>query len=172
MEKIFYNFKKNNYGFTLVEMLVSATIFVVVVLMIFQIYFHVTRSERISYLLLMREKNIHYALETMARAMRMGEFFSVGADNTSINFTTHLGGGPSSMQYRLNNYRLEQNIGGSWVSVIDPEKIEIDFLRFIINRPINSQLRITITMRGFSEIYGRRYPIRIQTSITPRILQF
>lgn len=160
-------------GFTLVEMLVAVTVFIITVLALLQIHFHVIRAERISYLLLHREKNIHYALETMARAMRMGGNFSIPTAN-QINFTTFLGGEPRSMMYQFNQGTIEQSIDNdSWMPIIDPEKVQITSLRFFINRPsVNIQPRITIAMQGFSEIYGIKHYVRIQTSVTPRILHF
>lgn len=170
--KIFLQVKKNNQGLSLAELLIAMMVFVVTLLLLSQIYLHIVRTEKIAYVLLNQETNIHYALEIMGRAMRMGNNFIRSGDD-EIRFTTYLGGVGVNTGYRLRGGTLEKLRDGSWERIIHPAaEVKIDFLRFIINELPNSQPRITITLRGSSEVYNKKYELKLQTSLTPRILKF
>lgn len=77
-------------GFTLVEMLVAAGIFSMVVLTLTGAFLAAFRSQRSAFAFLHMQNNIRHVLEVMGREMRTGREFSLPTlmDPSRIRFTT------------------------------------------------------------------------------------
>lgn len=99
---MFLQNKKSNKGFSLVELLVAMTIFVLIALMIMETFFSVMENRRKVRAVEQDVEDARYAMELMAKTVRMSSVFysSVG----SIEFYDYSQAG--CYRYRMNNGRI------------------------------------------------------------------
>ena len=164
---------KYKKGFTLVEVLVSVSLFIMAMIAISQVYVSVIRSERIAYALLNSENNIRNSLESMARSIRLGDNFELTGDRRKICFDYFLNGKWQNICYRFNDGRhvLEkQSGGGPYVSILDQQLTVNDLQFYIKGRDSDSQVSIIIVMEISIPVKKQEYFFNLQTAVTPRYL--
>ena len=165
-------FKKTK-AFTLVEVLVSVSLFVMAIIALSQVYISVIRSERIAYALLNSENNIRNGLEVMARSIRLGKNFEILPDNKELCFDYYLEGAWEGYCYRFNvdDYTLERlNKSGSYISMLDPS-LKVDYGQFYDKGgSFDSQPVIIIVLEVSTSVRQQQYLFNLQTAITPRYL--
>jgi len=164
---------KYKKGFTLVEVLVSVSLFIMAIIAISQVYISVVRSERLAYALLNSENNIRNTLESMARSFRLGKDFELTGNGRQICFEYFLDGGWQRVCYRLSQpgSTLQKFYkDGSFVSILDPQ-LTVSHLQFYIKgRDSNSQASIIVVMEVYTMIKNKKYSFNLQTAVTPRYL--
>jgi len=167
-------------AFTLIEVLVSLFLFITIAGILTQIYISTIRSERIAYVLLRDENIIRNELETLARDIRMGRDFKLDGD-TSLNYRTYYDGAWHRISYMFNSEtlkidksvnNLDFDIVSSDYKQVVPSNIQVDMLNFYINKDLREQPSITITLTVSSIVYGKTYTTKLQTTVTPRMLDF
>jgi len=166
------NFAKQNLGgFTLVEVLVSVSLFVMTMIVLSQIYISVIRSERIAYALLNSENNIRNSLEIMARSIRVGKEFQILSDNKELCFDYPIEGDWEKYCYRFDNDTIERSHGSDpYMSMLDPS-LEVKYGRFYNKGgSSNSQSVIIIVLEVSTSIKQQEYLFNLQTAVTPRSL--
>ncbi len=167
------NFKSKSKGFTLVEVLVSVSLFVMVMIALSQVYISVIRSERIAYALLNSENNIRNILESMARSFRLGKDFELTGNGRQICFEYFLDGEWQRICYRFNQpgSTLQKFYkDGPYVSILDPQ-LKVSHLQFYIKGGTSdSQASIIVVMEIFTEVKNQEYFFNLQTAVTPRYL--
>ncbi len=167
------NFKSKRKGFTLVEVLVSVSLFIMAIITLSQVYISVIRSERIAYALLNSENNIRNGLEVMARSIRLGKNFEISPGNKELCFDYYLEGAWERYCYRLNvdDYTLEKSSeGGSYVSILDPS-LKVNYGRFYNKGgSFDSQSAIIIVLEVSTSVRQQEYLFNLQTVVTPRYL--
>ncbi len=137
-------------------------------------------------------------LDAMAREIRTGSFYDCGTANLTSNNTndcatadttfaftesgnslTGPAGGTSRIGYRLQNDRLERNIGNTGWEAVTPDTIEITDLRFTVtgtdtltDGSSNTEPPIvSIVIEGlFLEAVGNNNQFVLQTTITQQAL--
>lgn len=158
--------QKKLTGLTLIEVLVALSVFVLTLTALIQIYISSLRAERLAYSLLNAENSVRYALELMARDIRMGAGFS--ADGSSLSFTSYYGGNENNVIYRLDNKRLKRN-----EVFITPSSIVIEPLgtnAFIVYQDsLTQQPFVTIKLKASITERGKTYTFPLETSVAPRI---
>ena len=99
-------------GFTLIETMVAITIFLITIFLVTQVYVETIRMERVAYGLLSRDNSVRYALELMARDIRMANAAtlpSVAGSNSILNFKV-FNPGPikeyTSVEYKLSDNKI------------------------------------------------------------------
>jgi type II secretory pathway pseudopilin PulG len=167
------NFKKKQKGFTLVEVLVSVSLFIMVIIALSQVYISVIRSERIAYVLLNSENNIRNSLEIMARSIRIGKNFDISPNHKELCFDYYLEGVWERYCYRFNETHgtLEKlSEDGSFVSILDPQ-LKVNHLQFYIKGgDFDSQASIIVAMEVSTQVKEQEYLFNLQTAVTPRSL--
>ena len=172
-QQISTNFKKKQKAFTLVEVLVSVSLFAMAIIALSQVYISVIRSERVAYALLNSENNIRNSLEIMARSIRLGKDFERTGNGRKICFEYFLEEHWQKTCYRFNESQdtLEKlSEDGPFVSILDPE-LKVNHLQFYIKGgDSDSQASIIIVMEVSTQVRKQEYLFNLQTSITPRYL--
>ncbi len=150
-------------GLTLIELIVAFGIFGLVIGMVFGVFGLAITSQRRIIALKNVNDNVRFAIESMAREIRTGKNFSKGAD--SLSFTNAKS---EVVIYRLNGSTVEKSSGGGAYSAVTGSETTIDYLRFNLDGP---QPRITITMGATSRIGSQSANLKIQTTVSSRLLQ-
>ncbi|RJQ13831.1 hypothetical protein C4553_02180 [Candidatus Parcubacteria bacterium] len=177
-------------AFTLIETLVSLTVFVTVVTIATGAFTSVLKGQRHAFAVQNVQDNTSVLIESMAREVRTGTNFSVSGGSgsqssdpsgssagTELNFTNAKG---ESVSYRVNNTRLERMVVGGCPSCnvfqpISSFDLQITNFRFVIQGDGSSDTRQPmITIIGRFENIGVRpeeqVSINVSTSITQREL--
>ncbi len=191
------NFRK---GFTLIELMVSTSIFMVVMLIAMGSLLVTSSSAKKSNALNFTMDNLSFAIESMSRSLRMGTNYT--CSSTSINLTTNPtpsdcpnGGSliafipatakPSvRMAYQLMSRtngstntikRCETTIGNSvnCVDLISPN-INIEVMKFFVRGASPSDLvqpSVYVIIKGSVIIKKRKTSFAVQTMISQRTLE-
>lgn len=81
--------QKNNQGFTLVELLVATSIFVVVMVLGLSVLMSVNNANKKSQAMRSVMDNLNFAMENMSRNIRYGYNYGCGAYSGAMNFNTN-----------------------------------------------------------------------------------
>jgi len=174
---------KSRSAFTLMEMLVSLTLFMVVTTIAVGSFTVVLRGQRHALAVQATQDNASVLIESMARDIRTGFNFTIPAGNiipgspgihgTALAFTNDEG---VAVVYRLNNANLERSSnGGVSFQQISATKVLLTNFRFVLQGTTpgdNRQPTITIIAR-FENIGIRpeeQVAIDISTTLTQREL--
>ncbi|KKQ92807.1 MAG: hypothetical protein UU81_C0016G0008 [Microgenomates group bacterium GW2011_GWC1_41_8] len=163
------NYNKEN-GLTMIELIVAIGVFGLVVGMTVGIFVLSIISQRRIIALRNTEDNIRFAIEAMAREMKTGKDFSGGG--SSISFTNAKG---EATAYRLNSNVIEKSSdGGSSYSAVSGTEVVVNYLNFyLMGQAVGDSLepRITITIGVTSSVGSQTANLKIQTTISERLLQ-
>ncbi len=187
----------NNRGFTLIEMMVSVSIFSIVMMVAIGALLTVIDANRKAQALQSVINNISFAIESMSRTARVGTAYYCHPGNsnpapangpiekpldcvnggTLIAFEAH-NGNPNKRDdqvvYRLNGTSIERSLdgGGTFVSLTS-SSVHITSLRFYVvgSSPNDSlQSRILVTISGTAGASARsETKFNLQTTITQRV---
>ena len=179
---------QKNRGITLIEALISTTLFSVVMLISIGALISVSDSNRKSEITRTVMDNLNLAMESMARNLRVGYDYHCNVDFTpvtspsdcisgasSIAFEGYKGTGSSADQiiYRLNNGQIERSIdgGGIYIPLTSPE-LSIDNLLFYVTGALpgdGAQPRVVIVLSGSATFKGAiKTEFKLQTTISQR----
>lgn len=162
--------KNNENGLTMIELIVAAGIFGLVVSMIFGIFILSLQSQRRIIALRNVEDSVRFTIDAMAREIRTGTNFNGGGN--SISFTNAKG---EAIIYRLNSNIIEKSFdGGVNYSPITGTESIVDYLNFYLMGQAASdglQPRITITIGVTSSVGNQTANLKVQTTISGRMLQ-
>lgn len=185
--------KVKNFGFTLIEMLVSVSIFSVVIVVAVGALLHLARASDRSHAILTAINNLDFAMEQMSRTMRVGNNFfcsngvhpiSVetkdcvwGQEKSAVSFTDQDG---RRILYRLNpeTRSLErENLSEvpHRVFAITAPEILVENLTFAVigSHPLDSlQPRVVIRIKAKTVIPGlaqeNQVSFDLQTTVSQR----
>lgn len=178
MIKQIFKIKEKIAGFTLVEVLVAMTVFLLVMTAIINIYITTLRSERVAYALLNNESSVRSALEFISRDIRMGKNFSLVVKEgiQCLNLTTYASGaGGEEVKYCFSS--SDNAITRGPQNPLDQQEERITPINIIITNGsfqlvFNPQPFITINFTAQVKVRDINYLIPITTSVTPRYLEF
>ncbi|NTV44544.1 MAG: prepilin-type N-terminal cleavage/methylation domain-containing protein [Candidatus Yonathbacteria bacterium] len=163
----------SNGGFTLVEMIVAVAIFATVVLIAVGALLSIIDANKKANSLRVVMENLNFAVESIARDIRMGNGYSCGGtgDCSQLSTLAFSDQNGESVSYSLSNNALVRTSGGSSITVTSPEVI-IQSVRFSVTGSGEGdgvQPRVLITIRGYADAQGRtRSSFSIQTSVSQR----
>lgn len=176
--------KKDGRGFTLVEVLVSVGIFSVVMLIATGSVFTIVSANKKTHTLKSVMTNLNFALEDMAREMRVGSGYQCGVSggdcqlgDTIFRFTSNRDldgvGGNDTMEYSFSGGRLYQRRFGTDPSpvAITAAEISITSMKFYVIGSGSSdgkQPRVLITIVGSVGVGQSRSTFKIQTTVSQR----
>lgn len=154
-------------GFTLVELMIAMTVFLVVVTITSSLFLLALRGQ----VRIVENQNIldnlRFGTEKIARAARISEILNADGPATSTLQLDHPDLGP--VTYTLASNRIQETVGGDTI-FLTAESIIISRLSFIVSRPANTQPRVTIIIQADSADVRpeARTPIDLQTTVSSR----
>lgn len=185
------NEAQQNRGFTLIEVLVSVSIFAIVMLVTTGSVFTIVAANKKTHTLKSVMTNLNFALESMARDVRVGtKYFcsggmADGSGNCANGGTTFRykanrdvdGGGWSSsdsndqIEYSLSNGRLMKALYGQTAYPITATEISVTSLQFYATGVATGdgyQPKVIVSIQGFSGTSTTKSTFNIQTTISER----
>ncbi|PJB99302.1 MAG: hypothetical protein CO077_02455 [Candidatus Nealsonbacteria bacterium CG_4_9_14_0_8_um_filter_35_12] len=160
----------NENGLTMIELIVAVGIFGLVIGMATGIFVLALLSQRRIIALRNVEDNVRFTMEAIAREIKTGKNFSGGG--SSVFFTNAKG---EATGYRLNNNVIEKSSdGGVNYSAVTGAEATVNYLNFyLMGQAVGDGLepRITITIGVTSIIGNQTANLKVQTTISERLLQ-
>lgn len=159
-----------NSGLTLIELMVAMGIFGFVMVIVFGVFGLALKSQRRIIALRNVEDNARFAIELMAREIRTGQTFVGGT-----GFLSFTNAKDEYVIYRLNSNVIEKSSdeGANFLPVTGPETV-INYLNFYLagqSAGDRIQPRVTITIGATSQVNNQNANLKIQTTISERLLQ-
>lgn len=175
--------RQKNKGFTLIELMVATSLFIVIMLSAMGSLFMLLDESKNSRALRVAMENVNFAMDSMTRSIRMGtDYYCNGASTSCINGSelsfvpqSQSSDTPSSRityEFDSTNYTIKRSNGDSiGVPIISPE-VKIDLLNFNIKVPSSSQSLIQpsvyITIKGRVMVKGVPTSFALQTLASQR----
>lgn len=186
-KKIFIeNYFKKDRGFTLLEMLISISLFTVVTSIAFTALFSVIDANNKAKTINTVVNNLSTVMESMTREIRVGTDYTCGSEYISGGFNCSNGGGDISflsesgkkIYYSFNSVskNIERRIDvGSTVNLVGTD-VDIDELVFYVfgtgppEGGIFSQPRVLIILKGTIKRQGENIKtvFKLQTTVSQR----
>ncbi len=160
-------------GMTLIELIVAIGLFGLVSLVIFGIFILATGYQRRIIAVKNVEDNLRFSMESMAREIRTGKDFTKNSDG-SLSFTNAKSAG-ESVTYRLSGGIIEKSSDNklSYLPITGSDTA-MDYLTFELSgQSINDNLqpRITIAIGATSKVGAQSSNLKVQTTVSSRLLQ-
>jgi type II secretory pathway pseudopilin PulG len=170
-------------GFTMIEVLVAFTLFLVVVGATSGVFLAAVRSQRNSTAFLNAQNNLRFVLESTSREIRTGRDFQIlktdgpslrggmgqGENGDVLSFTNQNG---DSVRYRLQAGKLEKSSdSGVSFSALTAENVTVASFRFYLAgaAPADElQPRITLSVKVRSRVGTQEQEVLVQTTVTQR----
>jgi type II secretory pathway pseudopilin PulG len=171
--------KKNSLttkGFTLIEIMVATSIFMVVMLMAMGALVTTSHTAKKAQALRTAMDNVNFAMESMTRTLRMGQDYSGGG--TYINFTPPVPStapppAPGSSAFALSGGVLNRCDGGTCIPMTS-ESVSIDYLQFYITGADPAdyiQPSVYIALKGVVTVKGETSQFALQTIVSQRSVE-
>ena len=179
-------------AFTLIEVLVSVSIFALVMLVATGSVFSIVQANKKTHTLKSVMTNLNYALEAMTRDIRVGfKYTCDGSGDCSTNPGTRLtfkanrdidGDGSydatnlnDQIEYTLTSGKITKSILGTNSSTwnVTADEITIQSLKFYVigtGTTDGKQPKVVITLQGYAGIGNTRSEFNIQTTISQRAI--
>jgi prepilin-type N-terminal cleavage/methylation domain-containing protein len=157
-------------GFTMPEVLISIGLFTTIMAVTSAVFLTGLRSQRQTIASLNANDNLAYALEMIARDIRMGTMFFAPLED-QLSF---LGYDNKAVVYRLNDETIERSKDGGDFEPMTAQNIRIKQLAFILageKRYDEQQIKITIRLKISSKFSSQEVVRDLQTTISPRNLE-
>ena len=157
-----------NNGFTVVELLVSMSLFSIIVGIASGVFIQSMRAQRAVVALSAAVSNAQLTIEQMAREIRIGENFSLSGGE--LNFTNAKG---ESIIYRLGAEKIERGVNGNF-GPLTAENVSVKNLGFVLSGNLPDDGRppkITLIMQiGTKGSQVENSMINLQVSVSSRVL--
>ena len=168
MKKKFF---KISQGFTLPELLVATALFLTVITTSSTFFLFALRNQKQLIAFLNAAENLSYAMEVMARDIRMGQQFVTDPEGKILSLINYKN---QPVIYRLNNNIIERSISGGNFEPLTAPEIKISHLKFLFQPATpENQARITIALQIETHLkFFKKEPIylNLQTTLSPRII--
>ncbi len=159
---------QKSQGFTMVEMLVSTTIFLIVLTITTSLFLVNVRTQRYLLASVNASENISYAIEVMGREIRTGKNFS--SSGNSLIFYNEKN---EKVTYSLINDRIKREVSGGQSEFLTSEDIEVMDLSFIVSGEgaDNLQTRVTILLKVSTRAGNQQLITNLETTLSSRQLE-
>jgi prepilin-type N-terminal cleavage/methylation domain-containing protein len=161
---------KKMHGFTMPEVLISIGLFTTIMAVTSAAFLTGLRSQRQTIASLNANDNLAYALEMIARDIRMGTMFFAPLED-QLSFLSY---DNKAIVYRLNDETIERSKDGGDFEPMTAQSIRIKQLAFILageKRYDEQQIKITIRLKISSKFSSQEVVRDLQTTISPRNLE-
>ncbi len=156
-------------GFTLIEMMVAVSIFVVIITVSLTSILNVSNIQKKTAAFRAINDNLNFAIEKMAREIRTGSDYCAQpcTSPSSFNFTNSDGVG---VKYSLINNKIEVSYGGGDFLPVTSSEVVIEKLLFVVrgDGPDGLQPLVTIIISGYS---GDKKTVKSQLNIQTTVSQ-
>lgn len=161
-----YNQKQR--GFTLVELLVAMSLFVIITSIATGNFIRSLRAQRAATGMIAINDNASLTLEQMAREIRTGGNFTTTGDS-QLNFTNAFG---ETVIYKLENEAIKRVVGGAPAAPLTAKNVIIKELKFnLMGHVAGDEMppRITISISVGSDYHDLKNVVtNIQTTVSAR----
>lgn len=162
--------KKNMAGLTMIELIVAIGIFGLVISIVVDIFVLAVISQRRIITVRNVSDNIRFTIEAMSREIRTGKNFIIEAGQ--LTFVNARG---EDVAYRLLNNRIDKSSNGgiSYLPMTGPE-IVVNYFNYYLNGQTaldGLQPRVTVTIGADSKVGRQNTSLKIQTTISARLIQ-
>lgn len=162
--------KKHDSGFTLMELLVSMTVFLVVLSISSGVFIQTLRTQRVITSFSETMNNASLVIERIAREARTGYNFSV--TGSKLTFTNAQG---QTILYKRKEKNVDgeiigiitKEVAGSEVGPLTSERTNVSHLQFKLLGDNDFPPRVTISLSVVGE---KEIGINIQTTVSSRII--
>lgn len=186
--------KKNNKGFSLIELIVALGIFTSIITVLLGALIVTMNSAKHSRALRTAMDNVNFAMESMTRSIRMGTNYYCVEDSGGVpsnigeqtkdcdngSFVSFIPKGENPISSRIGYGLIEEGddpvlnrcTDDVCVAIVSPD-VSIDSLKFIVkNSDLNGgQASIYIMMKGSVLVKGTPVPFALQTMTSQRNFQ-
>jgi prepilin-type N-terminal cleavage/methylation domain-containing protein len=174
--------RKQQQGFTLIELMTSLSIFAIVVTISLGAILGIFNANRKSRSLRTAMSGLNLALETMSREMRYGTRYHCTSSGTLTDplnctsgdtFISFLGSDNVQLSYRLNGTILERSQGSEGYLPVTAPDLIIDAFTFYVSATDPNdvyQPKVFITVKGHVGTGGSRTDFALQTLVSQRAL--
>lgn len=155
------NIHKNQKGFTLIEIMVSLSVFIIIMTVSLGSILSILESNDKSHTKKTGMDNINFALESMSRTVRFGTDYRCGSSTTNPPAVLDCPSGGETLSlrtaegalvvYGLSNGRITKTINGATSPVTSSEVTITQFRVYVFNSsplPDVGQPRVIIVVRG------------------------
>lgn len=165
------NYKKQNKGFTIIEMIVVVGIFSIVMTIAMGAIFTVMNANRTAQATQSVMDNLNSALDSMSRNTRFGTKIEVSSDNKSFEFIPYnsIDGKKIKYEFIKNPGRIQRCMDGDCSFMTAPE-VKIEDASFFKTAGSAVQPQLFLVLKGYAESGGIRQDFNIQTYISQRTL--
>ncbi|HVU06674.1 MAG TPA: prepilin-type N-terminal cleavage/methylation domain-containing protein [Candidatus Paceibacterota bacterium] len=187
----------NNQGFTLIEVLVSVSIFAMVMLIATGSVFSIVAANKKTHAIKSVMTNLNFALESMMRDMRLGSRYACGASvplsspsdcasgdvvfrfkanrDVSGDAVYDPSGINDQIEYRLQDGRIMKKIYDNTTSdyAITATEVHVTSLMFYVTGSgtgDGKQPKVVVTVQGYSGSGATQSNFNIQTMVTQRAI--
>lgn len=158
---------KNSRGFTIVELLVSMTLFVTIIGIASGVFVQSMRTQRATVALAAAVSNAQLTIEQMAREMRTGQNFSVSGGELSFTNAKN-----ENVIFRLNGELIEKGTNGDF-GPLTADNVFVKNLRFVLSGNLQGDSqppKITIIIQvGIKGSQIENSMVNLQTSVSSRV---
>lgn len=174
-------------GFTLLEMIVSMGVFVIAVFLSVGSLLALTNAQKKALVLQSTQDNLRFALETIARDIRTGDFYYCGSNVSDVpqipSRKDCSSGSPSltfknvsgnTITYQARNNRIQRKDGALNFEPLTSGDIVLGYLTFYVigsSDTDNFHPRVTIVAKGVSGSGSTRSELNLQTTVSQRTIQ-
>lgn len=160
-------FKNKESGFTIIELLVAMSIFVILITIATGAFIQALRSERRLVALMSVSNNVGMVLEQMTREIRTGYNFS--PTGGILTFTSTASG---QISYSLASGKIQRSVQSGIGQDITADNVSVTGLNFIVTREGNvcNPWRVTILTTVDASPAVTNSTITLQTTASSRIL--
>lgn len=169
-----YTIRKNNKGFSLLEIVVSISIFSIVFIMMVNILSYINKLQKdtlLSYNIESGFQNVINKMNTNIEETSLNYFFYPVIVNPSSNLFL-LTRDNLPLVYRLNNKKIEfSDNGGISFYALNDSNVEIDDLDFYVSKDSEDKVSlITITILGnYIDSFNSKKAFNYQTTIEQKL---
>lgn len=158
---------KNNQGFTLIEMIVSVSLFVVVALIVSGVFVTIAKANRQSQAIRVLSDNISFVLDTMSYNLKLGGEYSCPQSTDPcerIEFVDLTGSGTVSKSFSL----VDGQVLDYEEKPLTTDNIKVTYLDFDILNQSNAKPLVRIFLVGEGFVNGKSVTFSLQTAVSQR----
>lgn len=170
-----YPIIKNKNGFSLIEIVVSISIFSIVFMILVNVLFYINKAEKDALLFYNTESGFQNVLNKMNTTIEENglnysyyQYYFTNPNNT-IFLTTE---DSESLIYRLNNKKIEfSDDGGSTFYSLNDSSVEVNSLSFYISKDYGNKISlVTIVINGkYIDQFKQSKTFNYQTTIEQKL---
>lgn len=154
-------------GFTLIEMMVSVTLFVIVMLVVTSLFLSLVAVNKKAQFQKFVFDNVYHTLEVFVRHIRSGTSYACIPAGPSCTTFAFVDADGQSVRYRVLNGAIERSVnGGAAYDPITASNVRINTLRFyLFGDGVDTQQRALVIISGTAGTSSLAATFTLQTTL-------